>query len=85
MNRSEDIDSNAELRTFENAIVNEFILKRGCPRRFLKNTRKQMRQFRIEKANNYEAGVLAIPYAKVVSDSICRALLPLGVGTTFKP
>ncbi|XP_064481243.1 uncharacterized protein LOC135394433 isoform X2 [Ornithodoros turicata] len=85
LDRAKHLASTPELRASEENTVQRSLTKRGYPPHFIKNTRKRIEEKKQPREGTSKQGVVTILYVSGVSESIRRALLPLGIRTTFKP
>ncbi|CAN7978756.1 unnamed protein product, partial [Ixodes persulcatus] len=84
LSRCDVLSSNDDLRSRELTRISTSLGRRHYPGSFISDARKRMQQCRVDTGGKGKPTV-CIPYVRGTSDSIRRALTPLGIRTVFKP
>ena len=85
VHRSNTVPSNATHCANELALVQESLKKRNYPGRFVDEVINQTKRKTHSNPADKDRNVLCIPYVKGVSESLSRALKPVGIRTVYKP
>ncbi|CAN7978451.1 unnamed protein product, partial [Ixodes persulcatus] len=85
VHRSNTVPSNATYCANELARVQESLQKRNYPGRFVDEVISQTKRKTHSNPADKERNVLCISYVKGVSESLSRALKPVGIRTVYKP
>ncbi|CAN7977908.1 unnamed protein product, partial [Ixodes persulcatus] len=84
LSRCDVLSSNDDLRSQELARISTSLGRRNYQGSFINETRKHMQQCRVDTGGKRKP-IVCIPYVRGTSNSIRRALTPLGIRTLFKP